>query len=804
MKNLKLYIFLLLTVLLAAASCTVLSDETDMTAQGGAIVLHFRTPDVAVKGTMADNACESYMSHLDVLIYEYDGAEYTPFHYERVSVSATPTGKVSLHKTKEDFAEDREYKFFVVANSTLEQSAYYKEENIIGYDDFLKLDQKDRLIHLSGVDHEIMNDNYPQMFLMDGVAYMGNTEPAAPGTVVVNDPDNSDDVVLKVVLRRAAAKILITIIPGDKVTFNQTLMARSEGYLIRNMPNRTTLAAEGGYPESEGGAKPYWESTTISQSPYFQMTKVKATVTDENGQKVEVERDGVRLTAYCYSHQWEKDNVFEQGTSVVMMLPMVYQESADDKAVEYIINYYQLSITNKQQIKRNTVYDLRIILNAPGAEDITTPETIEDIKYFTAPWEVVDLPISGENEVKYLKVNKNKLYMYNISEDATSLYFSSSSAITVQYVPGSAYYYNKFNQKIQLADNSDEVKSIISGSAVQDATSGNISVKSAVPTNYTIRYFQLKVTNQEGMTEIIDVEQYPLIYITNNLPWYSYRDDYYYRTSGGHKWNGNTDVGTVAGDSPTTYRYDGDHIVSVHTIDYVNVDTKEVRYTYTSASSSANNGGTGWTVSKVRGNKLNNSENYTINYYQFNRNWWGMWTKGETKCEDHNVRNYHVRMMASSKDYTVGRPALDKYGYTAGDEDNAKLVSPSFVIASRLGAVLSTYSGLANMSNDKKLVAFADHCKNYVEVDDVNDDKKDPVVVHDNWRLPTKAELEIIMKIQGGQNDNAVAIDFLLNGGYYMSASGPVFNVKNNDGTVELADPMQAAGVAIRCVRDAF
>ena len=51
-----------MTVLLSAASCTVLSDETDMTAQGGAIVLHFRTPDVAVKGTMADNACGFAMS----------------------------------------------------------------------------------------------------------------------------------------------------------------------------------------------------------------------------------------------------------------------------------------------------------------------------------------------------------------------------------------------------------------------------------------------------------------------------------------------------------------------------------------------------------------------------------------------------------------------------------------------------------------------------------------------------------------------------------------------------------------------
>jgi energy-coupling factor transport system ATP-binding protein len=109
-----------------------MSDEIDVTGQGEGIVLHFRTPDVAVKGTIADNACESYMSHLDVLIYEYDGTEYTPFHYERVSASATPSGKVSLHRAKEDFVENAEYKFFVIANSTLEQSAYYKGENIYG------------------------------------------------------------------------------------------------------------------------------------------------------------------------------------------------------------------------------------------------------------------------------------------------------------------------------------------------------------------------------------------------------------------------------------------------------------------------------------------------------------------------------------------------------------------------------------------------------------------------------------------------------------------------------------------------
>lgn len=776
-----------------AVSCAYVLEDMDTTADDGSIVLHFQTPGVAVKGTIEDNACESYMSHLDVLVYEWDGANHLPFHYERILVSDTPQGSVSLHKTKNDFKENTDYKFFVIANSTLEESAFYSGENIITYKDFLELDQTDKLIHLSGVDHHIMNPHYPQMFLMDGVAYMGASEPNQPGRVVVNNPQSNDDVILKVTLRRAAAKILITIIPGDKVTFDSKLMALSDGYLIRNMPNRTTLAAEGGYPLNENGAKPYWESTTISQSPYFNQVKVK----DDNG----VERDGMQLTAYCYSHEWLKDYVFERGTSVVMMLPLKYKESEDKEAVEYINNYYQFSVTknlnsatNTLKIKRNTVYDLRIKLNAPGAEDITTPEEVKEIQYFTAPWEIVNLPVSGENTVKYLKVNKEKIYMYNVADDNTSLYFSSSSPVTVTLVSGSAHYYDKYNEKKSVSSN--EVKSI-KGTTETGAVSGNISVHSDIPTNNTIRYFQLKVTNEEGLTEYVDVEQYPLIYITNGLPWYSYRDDYYYRENQGHKFRDNVSSSTTNGNNPTTYQQTGDRIVSIYTIDKVDIDNKTATYTYSSAAPSNNHG---WTCSKVRGNKASDGKRYAINYYYYDR--WG--SQKTSNCETHNVRNYHVRMMASSKDYTVGRPALDEYGYTDDSPENAKLVSPSFVIASRLGAVLSTYSNLNGMSSKNKLVVFADHCKNYVEVDDVNDDKKDPVEVHDNWRLPTEAELKIIMDLQGGDGVDAPAIDFLLNGGYYMSASGPVFNPKNTSGVSEANDKWSVSDVAIRCVRDAF
>lgn len=782
-------------MLLLAVSCIGVIDDEMPGEEDKYITLDFKVPGVMTRTEIADNEYEAFMSHIDVIIYEYSAGIYSPFHHERIDVSGSPDGKATISKTKRDFAENGEYRFYVIANSTLEASAYYDNNgNLLPHDVFRKLDQTDEYIHLSGIEFGVPGSIYPQMFLMDGIAYMGVVEPATAGNIVINDPETGDDVTIKVTLRRAAAKVQISISPSDDVTFTKELMAQSNGYMVRNMPVRTTLSAEGGYPLNDAGANPYWKSSSISQSPYMEMIPD----TDGAGNIVNYK---IRLTLYCYSHTWQKEEAFDRGTSVVMMLPLIY------KGTEYVNNYYQISFSKKEGngdesyhlIKRNTYYDLRIKLNAPGAEDFNEPEEIKDITYFTAPWEKIDLDISGENTVKYLKVNKEKIYMYNISDDNTSLYFSSSSPVTVELVPNSAYYYNKYNQKTTLRNNQVD----ISASTEDGAVSGNIAVHSDVPTNYTIRYFQLKVTNEEGLTEIVDVEQYPLIYITNNLPWYSYRDDYYHRTTGGHKWTGNTTSATADGDQPTTYRYDGDHIVSIYTIDNVDVNTKTVRYTYSSAASSSNNGGTGWTVSKVRGDKVRNSENYIINYYSFSYRS-RKWSKNESKCEEHNVRNYHVRMMASSGEYTLGRPELDSYGYTSGDAENSKLVSPSFVIASRLGAVLSSYSGLSSMTNDKKLIAFADHCKNYVEVDDVNDDKKDPVKIYDNWRLPTEAELKIIMDIQGTSGQNADAIDFLLNGGYYMSASGPVFNHKNNDSTTELPDPMAATGVAIRCVRDAY
>ena len=141
-------------------------------------------------------------------------------------------------------------------------------------------------------------------------------------------------------------------------------------------------------------------------------------------------------------------------------------------------------------------------------------------------------------------------------------------------------------------------------------------------------------------------------------------------------------------------------------------------------------------------------------------------------------------------------PSPGDYGATwqQGVWGNGSWQWPSGSDRAGYNAALEVYEQeRAQRESEAYLDVYAEHAKQYVEV------YKDPTTgqtVHlGDWRLPTKAELEIIYQFQGTDNDpsNADAIDYLLNAGAYFSASGPVSNPKSNmDGT------------SVRCIRDVY
>lgn len=284
----------------------------------------------------------------------------------------------------------------------------------------------------------------------------------------------------------------------------------------------------------------------------------------------------------------------------------------------------------------------------------------------------------------------------------------------------------------------------------------------------TIRYLEFEVTNADGLTATFRVMQYPVIYITNIQGWYSYRDDF-----GG-----------------TTYENKGSNRY-VCAVSY-NKDNNTWTYDNNDYGS-----GTFWN-SKVATNYNASTGKSRIDCYYWSSSNSTSPSTLRSGTGGENAKMYHVRVTTSSSSYTVGRPRVVddsgkitkdvEIGTTEATAANNKLVSPSFMIASRLGYIWS-----GSLKNKEMAVS---HCKQYVEVH--KDPKTGETVTYRDWRLPTTAEIGIIISLQGAENENddTKAIDFLLNATAYYSAEGPV-----STSTKEIISTSDAS---VRCIRDAY
>ncbi len=667
----------------------------------------------------ADTGTESYIDHVDVLIFNCDeSSDPTDVnHYERIAVNGASSSILTARRP--NFAAGGAYYVQVIANSKAGTSAF---EAIADYDDLVNMLQEDIDLHLTGLNIE----GAPDYFLMDGVAYTG-TRPEAAGPVVLNNGVYSENTDLTVNLERAAAKVEVIITAGDAVTFTDDLVSGSSGiarYSVRNLP---------------------YETFVIDHDPTMYMKLNTTGYEKANGYfgwNPAADPKSVSLVTYVYAHNWKNQSILEKQPSVVMNLPLYFTENGEVK--EYPDNWYKVPMSADYRFDRNMYYRVEVKVNRPGASSMD-PTPLGPINYLVTEWSDVTVTVGNDVQPQYLFVNRNELEMYNVSLDEKTLDFYSSSNVTVTV--SDVYYYDKFGQK--TSESASVIRRI---SGTTEGLSGKVIIESPVPVNNTIRYFTLTLTNETGQTQVVTVKQYPLEYIVNIQAWYSYRTDF-----------------------NCTYETRGDRYVS--TSGY-NPNTDRWTYSTTQRSTFFNS-----KYAVPLGNGTSNIIGYE----------WGNSAASPTpddNTDNNNARMYHVRITASSGEYKLGRPRITN-GITDGSADNATMVSPSFMIASQLGAVYST--GLTGNNNyvvdnaAERTKMAASHCYNYVEV------YKDPVTgdtVHlDDWRLPTEAELRIIAKFQ---RINGSAIDLVLGGRNYYSASGPIDLGQGNNGTF------------LRCIRDAY
>ena len=706
-------------------------SETKVDAEKNSIILKIASSTLPVTKAEASGP-EVDIDHLDVFFFtDEGGGAGIPVNKlvtrERIKVGLG-SESVTLRTQRTEFTKGVAYKVYVIANSTLSEEDFNDLQDL---DDLKnKIEYTDK-IHMTGTNAS----GAPQTFLMDGIA---QTKGGSQEGTILNNGTVSDNTELEVSLRRAAAKIVVFIHSGDKVKFDDSATA---GYFLRNMPYSTTLLAE------VSGNAELKDKTSITNGQYFKWTA-----------------DLITVTAYAYSHSWADESTLEKETQLIVNIPLYYTEKPEGETTDWgelhPENYYQIPISKNKELLRNHYYTVNITVNAMGATDISTPQELKEVSYGVQPWDETTIGIGGEEErPTYLYVNEDEMEMYNIDEDATTLNFTSSSQVTATIKR--AYFIDKFGNEQDVDEGIFEEIT----ATPAEGLSGNIDIKSPKPTNNAIRYIEVEITNDDKSTpRTILISQYPLEYITNIQGWYSYRDDF-----GGTTWellNGNKVIGET---------FNSDNRIT----DWI------CGCSWGNGSWSYGKSTTGFFGSKVV-KSVNKDGTSDIEYARWTENSTGGWFNKKytyapttSSVDLNNARMYHVRIMASSGDYTVGRPRITN-GITDDSDANAKLVSPSFMIASQLGAV---------MAADNVNIA-ASHCEQYVEV--YKDPETDEVIHLNDWRLPTRAELEIIMEFQYKED---AAMDEVLAGDRYWSASGLVDNTNK---------PVPRSDKAIRCIRNAF
>lgn len=722
-----------------AACCFTACDHEDIFRQtetegdGNSIILNLASGKLPLtRANVEANGAEIAVSHLDMLIFNQDG---TKVWHERVDGIKDGKDKITLSAQRSTFDENESYWVYLIANSTADVSIFEDENFTLTSLNALKQEDKD--IHMTGL---ASATGVPQTFLMDGVAYpKGEQEPATVKMVVLNSGDKTNDTELQTVLRRAAAKIVVNIKSGEHVQFDNGPQTYHAGYYLRNMPYSTSVIKPAMMDKDDAELM----TPELNNGGYFKWTPSVITV-----------------TAYAYAHVWDNASTLEKEVRLIVNIPMNY---LPDNATEWKFldnSYYQIPVSTKKELNRNTCYEVNVTVDAPGGSNPSKPVLLKDISYSVRDWDEERINVGGDTDrPAYLTLNEYEMEMHNMADDNTTLEFASSSEVTATI--DRVYYIDKFGQEKELTQitngSADEWgenigsdyrpnwknRCIIKITPDENIT-GKIQVHGDVPGNNAVRYIIFTVENEEGIKREVKVAQYPLEYITNIQGWYSYRSDF-----GGTTWE--------------NYRDPSQKRVSAY-----NYDSRNDTWSY-----SATRYGNDYIFTSKVAEEIETGSNRgksSISYYYYNR--WQTSLSTNEIWNAGNARMYHVQITASSGDYTLGQPRITN-GKTDPGEDNAELVSPSFMIASQLGAVFSI--------SDEEMAAS--HCREYVEV-------AQDGTVYDDWRLPTRAELEIIMEFQYKEN---AAMDEVLAGPSYWSASGLVYNNKGS-GTAK----------TIRCIRDAY
>lgn len=437
-----------------------------------------------------------------------------------------------------------------------------------------------------------------------------------------------------------------------------------------------------------------------------------------------------QFVAYSYSFSWAGD--MEQRPSILVKLPLTKNGESETKYF-----YYRIPVrpTGETALERNHIYKVTAKVTSLGASSELRADMEADIQYCVLPWTQQEVDVNVPDR-KYLMVTPDLVFMRNVATD-NSIKFYASSACKVEI--SEVYYYDKNNAKKVISQGNDQYPTV----TLTGTNEGHVDINSTIPKNLTVKYIKLRISlaNDPSTYKEVLVKQYPIEYAQAIFGWYSSRND--------ESWIDYQRDKTAHNTKKTYSDYSDSYRAKIYVPEAYN-GTTEISY-------------------------LIDEGVYSSDY------WWESpkenppyTAKASGTSQNKNPNMYVIQITSTNGDYVIGHPKIDYSNPNSssyGSKDH--VVSPAFMIASQLGAVMSD-------GFDKRTAIT--HCKTYREV------AKDSTV-YDNWRLPTNEEVKVICDYQGTSNS---PIDVVLAGRYYRTLSQETVLAKANGNS----------GNYVRCVRD--
>lgn len=385
-----------------------------------------------------------------------------------------------------------------------------------------------------------------------------------------------------------------------------------------------------------------------------------------------------------------------EGSPIVIEITGVLKESAMDEGMARTFKY-ELNPVRKAGVCETTGLVHGNLYKLAGTFDLK--ERNMKWAYSIVDWvpRTTDVNVEKGN---YLLVTPLKITMPNKITDDNSIFYQSSSAISISSDEIKVYI---------LKNNQQEPVVNIQGISIQDigdGIKGNIKVISPIPVNFLPRVIEFVVRNNNGLSEKVRIIQYPPLFLSAR-----------------------TTKESVSGSLNNKSMY----IVNVLVANLSDISSTIIK--------------NGSETDKADFNKL--SQQY-VNYLK--------------------------------QTVVIGYPAISGEGNTVDSDDNNRLMSPRFMLASHAGT-----------TSKMSYTDAVEHCRGYSE----REKSGTSYVTHNDWRLPTLAELYMIDYLQNVQGSG---FDMILTGRFYWSSRRSEA-VQMMDATTNNQSSTSKAAT-VRCVRD--